>query len=256
MKNVLFLVPEQIRNDYLGYNGNPFPVSPNIDALAKRGVSFSHCYSPMAKCTPSRIAVASGRYPHSGGLFGIPKSCRNFDLSLEFLQFITSWRVSQKVMIGYCKWPTPVKDSEYTGLMKHFEPNPGNGSLQIQLPFETSNNCKSRTNILSGLEMIILNNINDDKGYFWNNFLGQNYNMRDELSEVMISCIRKYYSMEELRMSLQLQYMAGPPDDRGKIERREKMTLESVVYNMRQSDIEQISIDALQKIQKEYGDGD
>ena len=37
--------------------------TPNIDALAKRGILFRHAYSPAPSCTPSRCAIMSGNHP-------------------------------------------------------------------------------------------------------------------------------------------------------------------------------------------------
>ena len=42
----------------------PSPMdTPNIDALAKRGILFRHGYSPAPSCTPSRCAIMSGNHP-------------------------------------------------------------------------------------------------------------------------------------------------------------------------------------------------
>lgn len=42
----------------------PCPMeTPNIDALAKKGVLFRHAYSPAPSCTPSRCAIMSGNHP-------------------------------------------------------------------------------------------------------------------------------------------------------------------------------------------------
>jgi len=42
----------------------PSPMeTPNIDALAKRGILFSQGYSPAPSCTPSRCAIMSGNHP-------------------------------------------------------------------------------------------------------------------------------------------------------------------------------------------------
>ena len=42
----------------------PSPMeTPNIDALAKRGVLFRNGYSPAATCAPSRCAIMSGNHP-------------------------------------------------------------------------------------------------------------------------------------------------------------------------------------------------
>jgi hypothetical protein len=47
-KNILFIMCDQLRFDYLGCAGHPSIKTPNIDALAKRGVRFSnvYCQSP------------------------------------------------------------------------------------------------------------------------------------------------------------------------------------------------------------------
>jgi arylsulfatase A-like enzyme len=37
--------------------------TPNMDALAKRGILFRHGYSPAPSCTPSRCAIMSGNHP-------------------------------------------------------------------------------------------------------------------------------------------------------------------------------------------------
>ena len=39
-KNILFIMCDQLRFDYLGCTGHPTIKTPNIDALAKRGVTF------------------------------------------------------------------------------------------------------------------------------------------------------------------------------------------------------------------------
>ena len=43
-------------------------ITPNIDALAARGVRFTQFYSAAPVCSPSRAAVLTGRYPQRAGL--------------------------------------------------------------------------------------------------------------------------------------------------------------------------------------------
>lgn len=43
-------------------------ITPNIDALAERGVHFTQFYSAAPVCSPSRAAVLTGRYPQRAGL--------------------------------------------------------------------------------------------------------------------------------------------------------------------------------------------
>ncbi len=56
VRNILFIMCDQLRADYLSCNGHPTLETPNIDALAARGVNFNraHCQSPV--CGPSRMS--------------------------------------------------------------------------------------------------------------------------------------------------------------------------------------------------------
>jgi ABC-type glycerol-3-phosphate transport system substrate-binding protein len=198
-----------------------------------------------------------GEQVHSGaGQFGIPKASKNFDLALEFLQYITSWKVSQRVMIDYCKWPCAVKKSKYKGIMKHFEPIPGKGSLWMYMPFWTGSRTRSQTRAVDTLESIILQNTPDCKEYFWNLFLEQNQTMQNELKENQIGSIRKFASMESLRAGLQVQDLGASPKQKKALLKRQAMTFESEVYNLKQMDLNNMSIKALKQINEKEGDGE
>ncbi len=69
--NLLFLFPDQWRWDWLGCEDSPFgkvPVrTPNIDALAARGVRFTQCRTNSPVCAPARACLAQGvRYERCG----------------------------------------------------------------------------------------------------------------------------------------------------------------------------------------------
>ena len=65
--NILFIMVDQLRYDYLGCTGHPSIKTPNIDALAAKGVSFNQCYVQAPLCGPSRMSTYTGRYCHSHG---------------------------------------------------------------------------------------------------------------------------------------------------------------------------------------------
>ncbi len=67
MKNILFIMADQLRYDYLGCAGHPALQTPNIDALAKRGVRFSQAYVQSPVCGPSRMSFYAGRYMSTHG---------------------------------------------------------------------------------------------------------------------------------------------------------------------------------------------
>ena len=65
--NVLFIMADQWRWDHLGCAGHPYLKTPNLDALATRGVRFSHAFVNSGVCGPSRMSTYTGRYPVSHG---------------------------------------------------------------------------------------------------------------------------------------------------------------------------------------------
>jgi len=61
--NILFIMDDQHRFDYLGCAGADFIRTPNIDKLAERGVRFTQCTTNCPVCAPSRIGLATGVQP-------------------------------------------------------------------------------------------------------------------------------------------------------------------------------------------------
>ena len=66
-KNILFIMFDQLRFDYLSCAGHPFLKTPNIDAIAAKGVRFSRCYVQSTICGASRMSFYTGRYVSSHG---------------------------------------------------------------------------------------------------------------------------------------------------------------------------------------------
>ena len=75
--NILFLIPHDL-GTFINCYGYESVRSPNLNALAQRGVSFTHCFTTTAECTPSRGAMMTGLMPHQNGLMGLS----NFGWSL------------------------------------------------------------------------------------------------------------------------------------------------------------------------------
>ncbi|MGI9433434.1 MAG: sulfatase-like hydrolase/transferase [Geminicoccaceae bacterium] len=66
-KNILFIMFDQLRFEYLSCAGHPSLETPNIDGLAARGVRFSNAYVQSPVCGASRMCFYTGRYVHSHG---------------------------------------------------------------------------------------------------------------------------------------------------------------------------------------------
>jgi arylsulfatase A-like enzyme len=66
-KNILFIMFDQLRWDYLSCAGHPHLHTPHIDALAAEGVRFTRAYVQSPVCGASRMSFYTGRYVHSHG---------------------------------------------------------------------------------------------------------------------------------------------------------------------------------------------
>ncbi|WP_449413689.1 sulfatase-like hydrolase/transferase [Pandoraea soli] len=67
IRNVLFVMCDQLRADHLSCYGHPYLATPNIDGLARRGVKFDRAFVQSGVCGPSRMSFYTGRYVASHG---------------------------------------------------------------------------------------------------------------------------------------------------------------------------------------------
>ena len=67
MLNILFIMYDQLRFDYLSCAGHPHLHTPNFDRVAEKGVRFTNAYVQSPICGPSRMSYYTGRYSSSHG---------------------------------------------------------------------------------------------------------------------------------------------------------------------------------------------
>ncbi len=65
--NILFIMYDQLRFDYLSCAGHPHLHTPNFDRVAAQGVRFTNAYVQSPICGASRMSFYTGRYCASHG---------------------------------------------------------------------------------------------------------------------------------------------------------------------------------------------
>ena len=105
-RNVLLLIADDLGND-CGCYGNDHIKTPNIDALAKNGVRFTHGFAAVSSCSPSRASLYTGLHTHSSGQYGLQHAEHHFQTfdnvkSLPALLNAAGWRtgIIGKIHVG------------------------------------------------------------------------------------------------------------------------------------------------------------
>jgi arylsulfatase A-like enzyme len=74
--NVLFIAVDDL-NHWVGHlQRNPQTITPHLDRLAGKGVSFANAYCAAPACNPSRTALMSGMRPSTTGVYLNPNDYR------------------------------------------------------------------------------------------------------------------------------------------------------------------------------------
>ncbi|TWU38324.1 sulfatase [Novipirellula artificiosorum] len=68
IKNVLFIISDDLKASVLGCYGDQVCQTPNLDKLASRGMVFNHAYCQGTWCAPSRQSFMFSRYQGKGDL--------------------------------------------------------------------------------------------------------------------------------------------------------------------------------------------
>jgi len=61
--NVVFILADDLGVNDLSLYGSTFHETPNIDALADKGMKFTQAYAANPLCSPTRASIMTGLYP-------------------------------------------------------------------------------------------------------------------------------------------------------------------------------------------------
>ena len=76
--NILFIMDDQHRGDYLGCAGSSWVKTPHLDQLARDGARFSNFYCSVPSCTPARTSLLTGLSPWNHGMLGYMNSIAQY----------------------------------------------------------------------------------------------------------------------------------------------------------------------------------
>lgn len=66
--NIVFIITDDQQVGLLTSEGNTVIQTPNIDRIAKEGMTFSNFFVTTPLCSPSRATFLTGQYPHTHGI--------------------------------------------------------------------------------------------------------------------------------------------------------------------------------------------
>src|SRR5215208_3053402 len=63
--NIIVFLADDLGWRDVGVYGNRFIRTPNIDRLARAGLRVEQAFGTSPQCSPSRISMLTGKYPHT-----------------------------------------------------------------------------------------------------------------------------------------------------------------------------------------------
>lgn len=106
---VLYIDLDCVRADHLGVNGYSRNTSPNIDAIAREGITFTQCHCANSPCVPSRASLFSGRFGINNGVVahhGVGEVFRGLSSG--------HWRDPEKPMLSEHLWHSGMKTTSFS----------------------------------------------------------------------------------------------------------------------------------------------
>ncbi len=84
--NIVFILSDNCRHDFMSFMKHPFIQTPTLDRLAREGVSFDNAFNTTSLCSPSRASFLTGCYAHSHGV--INNHCSWTGKRTMFLEYL------------------------------------------------------------------------------------------------------------------------------------------------------------------------
>ncbi len=113
--NIVFILIDDQRYDFLSYLDHPWIETPNIDALASNAMYFKNAFVTTSLCSPSRASIVTGQYAHTHKVLDndtpLPEHIPTFPKELQKTGyntgFIGKWHMGGENDMprpGFSKW--------------------------------------------------------------------------------------------------------------------------------------------------------
>lgn len=102
MKNIAYILLDQVRKDMIGAYGHTIVKTPNIDRLAKEGVKFENAFTPASVCGPARTSLFTGLMPSTHGIIRNGEKGGTGEISAENPNIMTGLEGYNTYLVG--KW--------------------------------------------------------------------------------------------------------------------------------------------------------
>jgi choline-sulfatase len=109
--NFLVIMSDEHNPKIQGHAGHPVIRTPNIDALAARGTTFTSAYTTSPVCIPARAGFATGKYIHQVGFWD---NADAYDGSIPSWHHVLRERGHQVVSIGKLHFHLVDEDHGFT----------------------------------------------------------------------------------------------------------------------------------------------
>lgn len=74
--NIIFILADDLGWTDLGCQGSKYYETPNIDRMARQGLTFTNAYTAAPNCAPTRACLMSGRYGPRHGVYTVGSGAR------------------------------------------------------------------------------------------------------------------------------------------------------------------------------------
>ncbi len=113
--NIIFILIDDQRYDFLSFLDHPWIETPHIDELARRSIYFDQAFVTTSLCSPSRASIVTGMYAHTHGVMDndtpLPPGLPSFPSELQsngyHTAFIGKWHMggnSDAPRAGFDHW--------------------------------------------------------------------------------------------------------------------------------------------------------